>query len=113
MNDMLASLLRALAIGLVRFWQIVFRPILGSNCRFTPSCSDYALEAVREYGAVRGGYLATRRILRCNPWHPGGDDPVPPRDACDHAHPHENGHAHGNGVTPPGNARHSIWDPVG
>ena len=48
-------------------------------------------------GAVRGGYLATRRILRCNPWHPGGDDPVPPLDACDHVHSYENGHAHGNG----------------
>jgi putative membrane protein insertion efficiency factor len=110
---MLATLLRALAIGLVRGWQIIFRPVLGANCRFTPSCSDYALEAVREYGAVRGGYLATRRILRCNPWHPGGDDPVPHRDACDHAHSHENGHAPSNGAPPPGNTRHSHWDPVG
>ena len=107
MNDMLATLLRALLIGLVRAYQLIFRPILGSNCRFTPSCSDYALEAVREYGAVRGGYLATRRILRCNPWHPGGDDPVPPHDDHDHAH------AHGNGGTPPGETRQSTWDPVG
>ena len=107
MNDMLATLLRALVIGLVRAYQLIFRPILGSNCRFTPSCSDYALEAVREYGAVRGGYLATRRILRCNPWHPGGDDPVPPRDDHDHDL------AHGNGGTPPGEARQSTWDPVG
>ena len=105
MNDMLATLLRALLIGLVRAYQLIFRPILGSNCRFTPSCSDYALEAVREYGAVRGGYLATRRILRCNPWHPGGDDPVPPHDDHDHAH--------GNGGTPPGETRQSTWDPVG
>ncbi len=102
MNDMLATLLRALVIGLVRGYQLIFRPILGSNCRFTPSCSDYALEAVREYGALRGGYLAARRILRCNPWHPGGDDPVPRRDACDHDHDH-----------PPGETRHSTWDPVG
>jgi putative membrane protein insertion efficiency factor len=107
MNDMLATVLRALLIGLVRAYQLIFRPILGSNCRFTPSCSDYALEAVREYGAVRGGYLATRRILRCNPWHPGGDDPVPPRDACDHDL------ALGSGGTPPGDTRHSTWDPVG
>jgi putative membrane protein insertion efficiency factor len=100
MNDMLATLLRALLIGFVRGYQLIFRPIFGSNCRFTPSCSDYALAAVREYGAVRGGYLATRRILRCNPWHPGGDDPVPPRDTCDHDHS-------------PGETRHSTWDPVG
>jgi uncharacterized protein len=102
MNDMLATLLRAVLIGLVRTYQLVLRPVLGSNCRFTPSCSDYALEAIREYGAVRGGYLATRRILRCNPWRPGGDDPVPPHDACDHDH-----------GTPPGDPRHSTWDPVG
>jgi putative membrane protein insertion efficiency factor len=113
MNDMLATLLRALLIGLVRAYQIIFRPILGSNCRFTLSCSDYALEAVREYGAIRGGYLATRRILRCNPWHAGGDDPVPPRDACDHAQPYENGRAHPSGGTPPGTIRRSTWDPVG
>ena len=107
MNDMLATLLRALLIGFVRAYQLILRPVLGSNCRFTPSCSDYALQAVREYGAVQGGYLAVRRILRCNPWHPGGDDPVPPHDACDHAH------SSGNGGTPPGDARYSIWDPVG
>lgn len=104
MNDMLATLLRVLLIGLFRFWQIVFRPILGSNCRFHPSCSDYAVEAVQEYGAVRGAWLALRRILRCNPWHPGGYDPVPPQDCGDHDHDHG---------LPPGSARHSHWDPVG
>jgi putative membrane protein insertion efficiency factor len=104
---MLATLLRTLLIGLVRAYQVILRPVLGSNCRFTPSCSDYALAALREYGAVRGGYLATRRILRCNPWHPGGDDPLPLRDGCHHDHSDENGGA------PPGEARHSTWDPVG
>lgn len=106
MNDMLATLLRALLIGLFRLWQIVFRPILGSNCRFHPSCSDYAVEAVQEYGAVRGGWLALRRILRCNPWHPGGYDPVPPHNCGDHDHDHDHG-------LPPGSARPSHWDPVG
>lgn len=107
MNDMLSAPLRMLLLGLIHAYQLVLRPVLGSNCRFTPSCSDYALQAVREYGAVRGGYLATRRILRCNPWHPGGDDPVPARDACHHDP------VYGNGGTPPGDARHSTWDPVG
>jgi putative membrane protein insertion efficiency factor len=59
-------------------YQYTLRPVLGCNCRFHPSCSDYALEALRGHGALRGGALAARRVLRCNPWHPGGLDPVPP-----------------------------------
>lgn len=109
MNDMLATVLRGLLIGLFRVWQIVFRPVLGSNCRFQPSCSDYAVEAVREYGAVCGGWLALRRILRCNPWHPGGYDPVPQRGGCAQ---HDHDHDHNNGL-PPGSARPSTWDPLG
>lgn len=66
------------AIGLVRTYQWTVRPLIGPNCRFFPSCSDYAIEAVRTHGALTGSGLAARRILRCNPWHPGGYDPVPP-----------------------------------
>ena len=64
--------------GAVLAYQWTLRPVLGCNCRFHPSCSDYALEALRGHGAVRGAWLAARRVLRCNPWHPGGLDPVPP-----------------------------------
>ena len=66
------------AIGAVRAYQWTIRPVIGANCRFWPSCSDYAIEAFRAYGAVRGSGLAARRVLRCNPWCDGGYDPVPP-----------------------------------
>jgi putative membrane protein insertion efficiency factor len=64
--------------GTVRAYELTIRPIIGANCRFTPSCSTYAREAICTHGASRGAVLAGRRILRCHPWHPGGYDPVPP-----------------------------------
>ncbi len=66
-----------LLIGLIRFYQRAISPYFPSCCRYTPTCSQYALQAVRKYGALKGGYLAVRRILRCHPFHPGGYDPVP------------------------------------
>jgi putative membrane protein insertion efficiency factor len=63
--------------GAVRVYQWTLRPVIGANCRFEPSCSHYAIEALGTHGALRGSALAARRILRCNPWHPGGYDPVP------------------------------------
>ena len=69
--------MKPLLLGLVRIYQYLFRPMLGSNCRFAPSCSDYALEAISRHGALKGLWLALRRIARCHPYHPGGYDPVP------------------------------------
>ena len=69
-----ALVLMALITGYRRF----IGPLLSPRCRFAPSCSAYALEAVREHGAMRGTWLAVRRIGRCHPFHPGGFDPVPP-----------------------------------
>jgi putative membrane protein insertion efficiency factor len=66
--------------GAVIAYQWTLRPVLGCNCRFHPSCSEYALEALGSHGALRGAWLSGRRILRCNPWHPGGHDPVPAAD---------------------------------
>lgn len=66
----------ALLIGLVRLYQVAASPF-PSPCRHTPSCSTYTLEAIRRFGAVRGGWLGIRRIVRCNPFMPGGHDPVP------------------------------------
>jgi len=65
-------------VALVRLYQWTLRPLLGGQCRFAPACSDYAVEALRTHGALGGAWLAGGRILRCNPWHPGGYDPVPP-----------------------------------
>lgn len=75
----LARLPQAALIALVRGYRLLFSPWVGSACRFTPSCSAYALEALRRHGAAAGGYLAARRILRCHPWCAGGHDPVPAR----------------------------------
>lgn len=71
--------MKSLLIALVRVYQYLISPLLGPRCRFHPSCSHYAIEAVETHGALRGSYLALRRLLRCHPWHPGGYDPVPPR----------------------------------
>lgn len=68
-----------LLIGLVRAYQLTVSPMLGPTCRFYPSCSAYAVGALREHGAIRGTWLAVRRVFRCHPWNPGGVDPVPPR----------------------------------
>ena len=64
-----------LMIGLVRLYQMLLSPLLGRNCRFTPTCSAYFIEAVKKYGAVRGALKGMWRICRCNPWNPGGYDP--------------------------------------
>ena len=62
---------------LVRFYQIAISPLKAPTCRFTPTCSSYALEALKRYGLFKGGMLAIRRIMRCHPWGGSGYDPVP------------------------------------
>ena len=74
--------------GAIRFYQLCVRPLLAPSCRFLPSCSEYALQAIAVHGAGRGSLLAATRILRCSPLHPGGLDPVPDRRcACSHPSP--------------------------
>jgi putative membrane protein insertion efficiency factor len=70
-------LLKKPAILLVKFYQAAIRPLLPDACRFTPSCSNYALEAIEKYGGVKGSWLGLKRILRCHPWGGKGYDPVP------------------------------------
>ncbi len=64
-------------LGAIRFYRRHISPMFPPCCRFTPTCSAYALEAVEKYGALKGGFLALKRILKCHPFHPGGYDPVP------------------------------------
>jgi putative membrane protein insertion efficiency factor len=75
------SLLRKIATAPLRFYQRFLSPLKPAMCRFSPTCSQYAIEAVEEHGVVRGGAYAAWRILRCNPLCKGGHDPVPPRRA--------------------------------
>jgi putative membrane protein insertion efficiency factor len=74
----LSALVQALLLGVVRIYRFALSPWLGSACRFTPTCSAYALEALQSHGPWVGGYLASYRVLRCHPWCDGGHDPVPP-----------------------------------
>jgi hypothetical protein len=96
MLDALARLPQALLIGLVQGYRFLLKPWLGNACRFEPTCSAYALQALRQHGAGAGSYLTVTRIARCHPWCDGGLDPVPdaaPRlftrfvDADDKSHP--------------------------
>ena len=88
--------MKRLLLILLRAYKLGISPLLGQSCRFYPSCSDYAREAICEHGALRGSLMAGRRLCKCHPWHPGGFDPVPtlhstaanraPSDPA--AHPH-------------------------
>jgi putative membrane protein insertion efficiency factor len=69
--------MRQLLLWMIRGYQKAISPLFPASCRFVPTCSQYGYEAIQHYGAIRGGYMAVRRILRCHPFHPGGYDPVP------------------------------------
>ncbi len=71
------SLIAFPLVGLIRLYRYFLSPWLGNRCRFFPSCSEYADEALCRHGVLRGSWLAASRIARCHPWHPGGHDPVP------------------------------------
>jgi uncharacterized protein len=83
------TVLRAALIAPIRLYQLTLSPLIGFNCRYAPSCSGYAIEAIATHGAVRGLWLGLKRILRCHPWGGSGYDPVPAlRPDCHHHHSH-------------------------
>ena len=69
--------MRSLFVGIIKLYQILISPLLGPNCRFHPTCSHYAIEAIARHGVLKGGYLSVRRLIKCQPLHEGGFDPVP------------------------------------
>ncbi len=69
--------MRAAALLLIRVYQLTLSPLLGGGCRYVPTCSNYAAEAIRRHGVARGSWLGLKRLLRCHPFHRGGFDPVP------------------------------------
>lgn len=71
------QLLRTIVLSCIRFYQRVISPLSPARCRFVPSCSEYALEAVSRHGVAYGGWLAVKRLFKCGPWHAGGIDHVP------------------------------------
>lgn len=73
-------MIKTLLIWLIRGYRMLISPLFPPSCRFNPTCSEYGLEAIARFGAIRGSWLTVRRILRCHPFHPGGYDPVPPLD---------------------------------
>jgi putative membrane protein insertion efficiency factor len=81
------AVLVAVLLRLLRAYQLMLSPFLGQNCRFYPTCSNYALEAIGIHGARAGFWMAVKRVCKCHPWHPGGVDLVPPKDAAPGAAP--------------------------
>lgn len=88
------------AIFLIELYRHTVSPMRMPTCRFTPTCSQYAVESLAEYGLIRGGWLAVVRLLKCGPWHRGGWDPIPERRGASHLHGGEDAQAHDLWDTP-------------
>jgi len=73
---LLSAFVKMLLIGIIRFYQRAISPLLPNSCRFYPTCSEYAVQAVEKYGVLKGLYMGIKRVLKCHPFHPGGYDPV-------------------------------------
>lgn len=89
MTVKVAEIPKSVALCAIRIYQLILSPFIGNQCRFHPSCSQYALEAIDAHGALKGTWLAIKRLGRCHPFHPGGFDPVPCDRLTDHPAPKE------------------------
>lgn len=76
-RNVISIFFSAIFVGLIRFYQLAISPLFPSSCRYTPTCSQYGIEAIRKHGPIRGGWLTIKRIASCNPWGGHGHDPVP------------------------------------
>lgn len=74
---LIKKLFSFLFLGIIRLYQLLLSPLLGASCRFTPTCSQYGVEAIKKYGPFKGGWLTLKRIASCHPWGKHGHDPVP------------------------------------
>ncbi|MFU8784634.1 membrane protein insertion efficiency factor YidD [Aliidiomarina sp.] len=81
----LQAIFRGIMIAMIRFYQLAISPLLGPRCRFYPTCSEYTIIALKQYGVLKGSWLAIKRISKCHPGNPGGFDPVP-GSQCDTEH---------------------------
>lgn len=90
--------------ALIKGYQWFVSPVLPGSCRYYPTCSSYALEALSTHGALKGGWLGLKRIVRCHPWNDGGYDPVPPKHDHHHHHHHHHAGTHGSCDHPHRNA---------
>jgi uncharacterized protein len=70
-------MIKSIFIRLIKTYQYLISPLMAPSCRFTPSCSQYSIEVIAKHGVLRGSWLSFKRVLRCNPWNPGGYDPAP------------------------------------
>ncbi|ULG71423.1 membrane protein insertion efficiency factor YidD [Macrococcus brunensis] len=76
--------MKQILLAIIRFYRSYISPMTPPTCRFHPTCSQYGMEAIETHGALKGSYLTTKRILKCHPFHPGGFDPVPPKEEHKH-----------------------------
>lgn len=79
-------MIKRLLLALIRGYQFLLSPWVGNQCRFYPTCSEYAKQAIIHHGSAKGSFLAVKRVCKCHPWHPGGFDPVPGVPLPDDAH---------------------------
>lgn len=91
--------MRRLLLLPIRFYQYAISPMMASHCRYYPTCSQYAAEAITRHGAIKGLFLAFRRLLRCHPWAESGYDPVPGKELCTKSPPHCCGPASQNPIS--------------